>query len=148
MIAGNRHALHKYTIEERSEAGLVLEGWEVKSARAGRVQLRDSYLVVSRGELFMLNCHISPLESRSTHTQADPVRSRKVLMHAQEIRRLIGKVERAGYTLVPLSMYLKRGRIKVEIGLAKGKKSHDKRRSIKDKEWKREQERLMKSLRK
>jgi len=147
QLANNRHAFHKYSIEEKFEAGLVLEGWEVKSIRAGRVQLRDSYVVVTSGELFLLNCHISPLSSRNTHTEAEPMRSRKVLLHAREVSRLIGKVQQDGYTLIPLSLYLKRGKIKTEIGLAKGKKLYDKRRSLRDKEWKREQQRLMKKIR-
>ncbi len=147
MIAQNRHALHKYFVEDRFEAGLVLEGWEVKSVKAGRVQLRDSYVVVRNGELYMINCHISPLPARNTHSDAELTRSRKVLLHGMEIRRLIGKLQETGYTLIPLALYLKRGKIKAEMGLAKGKKLHDKRRSIRDKEWRREQARFMKRLR-
>lgn len=145
-LAGNRHALHNYFVEERIEGGLVLKGWEVKSIRAGRVQLRDSHVSVRRGELFMVNCHISPLVSASTHVEADPVRPRKLLLHARERARLVGKVQRAGYTLVPMSLYLKNGRVKAEIGLAKGKRRHDKRRAIRDREWARQQGRLMKRI--
>lgn len=142
-IADNKKAFHDYFIEERYEAGLVLEGWEVKAIRAGRVQLKEAYVVVKGAEVFLIGAHISPLTSASTHVLADPTRSRKLLMHAEEIQKLIGKVERAGYTLVPLDLHYTRGRVKLAIGLAKGKKQHDKRDAEKDKDWKREQQRLM-----
>ncbi|HWH48905.1 MAG TPA: SsrA-binding protein SmpB [Burkholderiales bacterium] len=142
-IVQNKKATHDYFIEERFEAGLALEGWEVKAIRAGGVQLKEAYVVVKNAEMFLIGCHISPLSAASTHVQADPTRTRKLLLHAEEIRKLIGKVERAGYTLVPLDLHYTRGRVKLEIGLAKGKKQHDKRESEKDKDWKRQQQRLM-----
>ncbi|HNO74619.1 SsrA-binding protein SmpB [Nitrosomonas mobilis] len=142
-IAQNKKAFHDYFIEEKYETGLVLEGWEVKAIRAGRVQLKEAYVVIRRGELFLIGCHISPLPAASTHIHPDPVRTRKLLLHAAEISRLIGNVERAGYTLVPLDMHYKTGRIKLEIGLAKGKKQHDKRESEKNKEWERDRQRLL-----
>jgi SsrA-binding protein len=144
-IAQNRKAFHDYFIEERYEAGLVLEGWEVKSIRAGHVQLGEAYVVIRNGELFLLNGHISPLPTASTHIKADPTRTRKLLMHSNEIRKLIGKVERAGYALVPLDLHYSKGRVKLEIGLAKGKRQFEKRASEADKDWKREQNRLLKS---
>ncbi len=143
-IAQNRAATHDYFIEERFEAGLVLQGWEVKSLRDGRAQLKESYVVLKNGEAWLLGSHISPLTSASTHVQPDPVRTRKLLLHASELSRLIGHVERKGYTLVPLAMYWKKGRAKLEIGLAKGKKLHDKRATEKDKDWQREKQRVMK----
>lgn len=146
-IADNKKAFHDYFIEERHEAGLILEGWEVKAIRAGRANLKESYVVLKRGEIFLIGCHISPLPTASTHVQPDPTRSRKLLLHAEEISKLIGKVERAGYTLVPLNLHYTRGRIKLEIGLAKGKKQHDKRASEKEREWKREQSRILKQVR-
>ena len=142
-IAENRKAFHDYFIEERLEAGLALEGWEVKAMRAGRVQLKESYVVVKDGEVWLLGCHISPLTTASTHVKPDPVRTRKLLLHEREIARLIGKVERAGYTLVPLDLHFAKGRVKIEIGLAKGKKQYDKRESEKQKDWDREKARLM-----
>lgn len=142
-IAENKKAFHDYFIEERYEAGLVLEGWEVKSIRAGRVQLKESYVVVKNGAVWLIGCHISPLTTASTHVHPDPTRSRKLLLHAEEIRRLIGKVERAGYTLMPLNMHFTKGRIKLEIGLAKGKKEYDKRATEKDRDWQREKQRLV-----
>jgi SsrA-binding protein len=142
-IAQNKKAFHDYFIEERFEAGMALEGWEVKAIRAGRVQLKEAYVVVKGAEVFLIGAHISPLTSASTHVLADPTRSRKLLMHAEEIQKLIGKVERAGYTLVPLDLHYTRGRVKLAIGLAKGKKQHDKREAEKDKDWKREQQRLL-----
>ncbi len=142
-IADNKKAFHEYFIEERYEAGLVLEGWEVKAIRAGRVQLKEAYVVVKKGEVWLLGCHVSPLPTASTHVKPDPVRTRKLLLHAEEIKRLIGKVERAGYTLVPLDLHYAKGRIKVEIGLAKGKKLHDKRAAEKEREWQREKARLI-----
>ena len=142
-IIQNKKAFHDYFIEERYEAGMVLEGWEVKAIRAGRSNLKESYVILRQGEVFLLGAHISPLPTASTHVQPDPVRTRKLLLKAEEIRRLIGKVERAGYSLVPINLHYQRGRIKVEIGLAKGKKQHDKRASEKDREWQREKQRLM-----
>lgn len=142
-ITQNKKAFHDYFIEERFEAGLALEGWEVKAIRAGRVQLKEAYVTVKGAEVFLIGAHISALASASTHIHADPTRSRKLLLHAEEIRKLIGKVERAGYTLVPLDLHYTRGRIKLAIGLARGKKQHDKRDAEKDKDWKREQQRLM-----
>ena len=146
-IAENKKAFHDYFIEERHEAGLVLEGWEVKAIRAGRANLTESYVVVKKGEVFLIGCHISPLPTASTHIHPDPTRTRKLLLHAAEISKLIGKVERAGYTLVPLNLHYAKGRIKLEIGLAKGKKQHDKRAAEKEREWKREQSQLMKQNR-
>ena len=144
-IVENRKALHDYTIEERFEAGLVLEGWEVKAIRAGRAQLKEGYVIVRGAELFLIGAHITALPEASTHVKPDPVRTRKLLLRAEEIRKLIGKVERAGYTLVPLDMHYSRGRVKLQIGLAKGKKQYDKRATEKDREWKREKQRLLKT---
>jgi SsrA-binding protein len=144
-IADNRKAFHDYFIEERFEAGIVLEGWEVKAIRAARAQIKEAYVVVRREELFLIGAHISPLGSASTHVQPDPVRTRKLLLHSEEISKLIGKVERAGYTMVPLNLHYTRGRIKLEIGLAKGKKQHDKRQAEKVREWQREKQRLVRS---
>ena len=143
-IALNKKAGHDYHIEQRYEAGLALEGWEVKSLRAGRIQLKEGYVKILHGEAFLIGAHISALPTASTHIQPDPVRSRKLLLQRNEINRLIGLTERAGYTLVPTAMYWKRGLAKLEIGLAKGKKLHDKRASQKDKDWQREKERLFK----
>ena len=142
-IVQNKKAFHDYFIEERFEAGMVLEGWEVKSIRAGHVQLKEAYVVVKGAEIFLIGCHVTPLSAASTHIQADPTRTRKLLLHIEEIRKLIGKVERAGYTLVPLDLHYMRGRVKIEVGLAKGKKQHDKREAEKEKDWKREQQRLL-----
>lgn len=142
-IVENRKAFHDYFVERRFEAGIALEGWEVKAIRAGRVQLKEAYVIVSHGELFLIGCHVSPLPAASTHFVPDPTRTRKLLLHAEETRRLIGAVERAGYTLVPLDLHYKGGRIKLEIGLARGKKQHDKRRATKDRDWQREQQRLL-----
>jgi SsrA-binding protein len=142
-IVQNKKAFHDYFIEERFEAGMALEGWEVKSIRAGHVQVKEAYVVVKGAEIYLIGCHVTPLASASTHIQADPTRTRKLLLHAEEIRKLIGKVERAGYTLVPLDLHYTRGRVKIEVGLAKGKKQHDKREAEKEKDWKREQQRLM-----
>jgi SsrA-binding protein len=143
-IVQNKKAHHDYSIEERYEAGLVLEGWEVKAIRAGQVQLGEAYVIVRNGEIFLLNGHITPLKTASTHINPEPTRTRKLLLNAAEIRKLIGKVERAGYSLVPLDMHYKQGRIKLEIGLAKGKRQFEKRASEADKDWKREQNRLLK----
>lgn len=143
-IALNRRARHDYAIEERFEAGLALEGWEAKSLRDGRANIKESYVIVRDGELYLFGAHFSPLLSASTHVNPDPKRTRKLLMHRKEIDHLVGAVERRGYTLVPLAMYWKRGRAKLEIALAKGKKSHDKRAAIKEREWQREKQRLAK----
>lgn len=143
-IVQNKKAFHDYSIEERFEAGLALEGWEVKSIRAGQVQIGESYVIVRNGELFLLNGHITPLKTASTHITPDPDRTRKLLLNAAEIRKLIGKVERAGYSLVPLDLHYSKGRIKLEFGLAKGKRQFEKRASEADKDWKREQNRLLK----
>jgi len=144
-IASNKKARFDFFIEEEYEAGLSLEGWEVKSMRTGLVQLKESYVTIHRGELYLYGAHITPLTSASSHVTPDPVRARKLLMKRDEINRLIGQVERAGYTLAPLSLYWIRGRAKLKVGLAKGKKQHDKRASIKERDWKREQQRLLKS---
>jgi len=144
-IIQNKKAFHDYFIEEKYEAGMVLEGWEVKAIRAGRAQLKEAYIVIRKEELYLIGSHISPLQTASTHIQPDPVRTRKLLLHTEEIKRLIGKVERAGYTLTPLDMHFRAGRIKLEIGLAKGKKQHDKRESEKQREWEREKQRLIRS---
>lgn len=142
-IVQNKKAFHDYFIEERFEAGIALEGWEVKAIRAGRVQIKEAYVIVSHGELFLIGSHISPLPAASTHITPDPTRTRKLLLHASEINRLVGSVERAGYTLLPLDMHYKNGRVKVEIGLAKGKRQYDKRQDEKEKAWRREQQRLL-----
>jgi len=142
-IVQNKKAYHDYFIEDKYETGVVFEGWEVKSIRAGRVQLKEAYVTIRNGELYLIGCHISPLSTASTHIHPDPTRTRKLLLHAEEIKRLIGKVERAGYTLVPLDLHYKTGRIKLEIGLAKGKKQHDKRDNEKQREWERDKQRLM-----
>lgn len=142
-IAENRKAFHDYFIEQRFEAGIALEGWEVKAIRAGRVQLKEAYVIVSNGEIWLVGCHVSPLAAASTHVLPDPTRTRKLLLHAAEINKLVGSVERAGYTLVPLNLHYQRGRIKLEVGLAKGKKQHDKRASEKEREWRRESQRLL-----
>jgi len=144
-IIQNRKATHDYFIEERYEAGLALDGWEVKSIRAGRAQLAEGYVIVKGGELFLIGAHVSPLPTVSTHFIPDPTRSRKLLLHAEEIKRLIGKVEQRGYTLVPLDLHYKKGRIKLEVGLGRGKQQHDKRADLKDKEWNREKQRLLRS---
>jgi SsrA-binding protein len=143
-IVQNKKAQHDYFIEDRYEAGLVLEGWEVKAIRAGRAQLNEAYVVIRDGELFLLNGHISALPTASTHISPDPTRTRKLLLKAEEIRKLIGKVERAGYALVPLDLHYSKGRIKLEIGLAKGKKQYEKRATEETKDWKRQQQRLLK----
>ena len=142
-IVENRKAFHDFFIEQRFEAGLALQGWEVKAIRAGRVQLKEAYVIVSNGEIFLIGCHISPLASASTHFVPDPTRTRKLLLHAEEISRLIGSVERAGYALVPLNLHYKGGRIKLEVGLARGKRQYDKREAEKQKDWRRDQQRLM-----
>ena len=143
-IAENRKARHEYFIEETYEAGLSLQGWEVKSLRAGRVQLKEAYVFVKDAEAFLFGAHVSALPTASTHVIPDPIRTRKLLLNRSELNRLVGAVERRGYTLVPLEMYWKNGRAKLRIGLAKGKKEHDKRATEKDRDWQREKSRLMK----
>ena len=142
-IVENRKAFHDYFIEERFEAGIALEGWEVKAIRGGRANLKEAYVVVKNGELMLIGAHISPLTTASTHVSPDPTRTRRLLLHREEINRLIGKVERAGYTLTPIDLHYSKGRVKLAIGLAKGKKQHDKRATIKEREWAREQQRLL-----
>jgi SsrA-binding protein len=142
-IVENRKAFHDYFVEERFEAGLVLEGWEVKSIRAGRVQLKEAYVTLMGAEPFVIGMHVSPLPTASTHVHPDPTRSRKLLLNAEEIRKLIGKVEQRGYTLVPLDLHYTKGRVKIAIGLAKGKKQHDKRETEKERDWQREQQQLL-----
>lgn len=144
-IIENRKATHDYFIEERFEAGMALEGWEVKAIRAGRANIKESYVLVKEGEMFLFGMHISPLISTSSHVKPDPTRTRKLLLHAREISRLIGKVERAGYALVPLDLHFSKGRVKLNIALAKGKKLHDKREDEKKREWQREKARLMRN---
>ncbi|PKO92216.1 MAG: SsrA-binding protein [Betaproteobacteria bacterium HGW-Betaproteobacteria-1] len=143
-IAQNKKAFHDYFIEEKYEAGIVLEGWEVKAIRDNRVNLKEAYVIIQRGEIYLIGCHITPLGAASTHIRPDAIRTRKLLLHNEEIAKLIGKVERAGYTLVPLDMHYVRGRIKIQIGLAKGKKQYDKRDAEREKDWKREQGQIMK----
>ncbi len=143
-IALNKKARHDYFIEQRFEAGIALEGWEVKSLRENRVNLKEAYVLIKDGELWLFGAHITPLPTASTHVQPDPLRTRKLLMHRREIDMLQGMVERKGYTLVPLAMYWKKGRAKLEIGLAKGKKLHDKRATTKDRDWQREKARILK----
>lgn len=142
-IVDNKKAFFDYFIEERYEAGIALEGWEVKSIRAGRVQIKEAYVIVRDAEMFLIGAHISPLQTASTHINPDPVRTRKLLLNAEEIRKLIGKVEQRGYTLVPLNLHYARGRVKCEIGLAKGKKQFDKRDTEKERDWQREKGRLL-----
>jgi len=146
-IIQNKKAYHDYFIEDKYEAGLMLEGWEVKAIRAGRVQLKEAYVTVKEGALYLFGSHISPLQNASTHIHPDPVRTRKLLLHKEEIDKIIGKVQRAGYTLMPLNMHYQRGRIKLEIGLAKGKKHYDKRATEKEKDAKREAAQAMKKER-
>ena len=142
-IVENRKAFHDYFVEERYEAGLVLEGWEVKAVRAGRAQISDAYVIVDAAALWLIGSHIAPLLAASTHVRPDPTRTRKLLMNAEEIRRLVGKVEQRGYTLIPLDLHFAKGRIKLQIALAKGKLKHDKRASEREKEWQREKTRLL-----
>jgi SsrA-binding protein len=144
-IADNKKAAYNYFFEERFEAGMVLEGWEVKSLREGKVQLTDGYVMIRDGEMFIVGCQINPLRSASTHTTPDAIRTKKLLLHKEQIRKLTGKVEQKGYTLVPLNLHWKAGKVKCEFALAKGKAEHDKRDTIKDREGKREVERAMKS---
>ena len=142
-IVENKKAFHDYFIEERYEAGLVLEGWEVKAIRAGRVQLKEAYVILNKAEPFVIGMHVSALPTASTHVNPDPTRSRKLLLRAEEIRRLVGKVEQRGYTLVPLDLHYTKGRVKLAIGLGKGKKQHDKRETQKERDWQREKQRLL-----
>ncbi|HEX8740149.1 MAG TPA: SsrA-binding protein SmpB [Casimicrobiaceae bacterium] len=144
-IVENRKAFHDYFIEERFEAGIALEGWEVKAVRGGRAHLKEAYVVVKGGELMLIGAHIAPLATASTHVHPDPTRTRRLLLHREEINRLIGKVERAGYTLTPIDLHYAKGRIKLAVGLARGKKQHDKRAAIREREWNREQQRLLRS---
>ena len=144
-IVDNKKAFHDYFIEERYEAGMVLEGWEVKSIRAGRANIKESYVVMKGAEPFVIGMHVSPLPTASTHVKPDPTRTRKLLLNAEEIRKLIGKVEQRGYTLVPLDLHYSKGRVKLQVGLAKGKKQYDKRDAEKDRDWQREQQRLMRN---
>lgn len=144
-IARNKKARHEYFIEESFEAGLALQGWEVKSLRAGRAQLTESYVYIRDGEAWLLGAHITPLNTASTHIRPDPTRTRKLLLHRQQLDRLIGAVERKGYTLVPLNLHWSKGNAKLELGLAKGKKQHDKRAAEKDRDWKRQKARILKS---
>jgi SsrA-binding protein len=144
-IALNKKARHDYFIEERNEAGLALEGWEVKSLRAGKAQIREAYVLVKNGEAWLFGANVTPLPTASTHIHPDPSRTRKLLLHRRELDHLIGAVERKGYTLVPLALYWKRGRAKLEIGLARGKKQHDKRATEKARDWQRQKQRILKS---
>lgn len=144
-IAQNKKAFFDYFIEEKYEAGIVLEGWEVKAIRDNKVNIKEAYVIIQRGEIYLIGCHITPLGAASTHIRPDAIRTRKLLLHSEEIAKLIGKVERAGYTLVPLDMHFSKGRVKVQIGLAKGKKQHDKRDTEKARDWEREKGRLMRA---
>ena len=141
----NRKAHFDYYIEEKYEAGLVLQGWEVKSIREGRAQIKEAHVIIRGGELYLLSSHITPLKTASTHEKPDPTRTRKLLMHAREINKLIGKVERAGYTLIPLDMHFVRGRVKLSVGLAKGKRQFEKRADESKKQWERDRSRLLKT---
>ena len=142
-IVDNKKAFHDYFIEERYEAGMVLEGWEVKAIRAGRANIKEAYVIMKGAEPFVIGMHISALPTASTHVSPDPVRTRKLLLNAEEIRRLVGKIEQRGYTMVPLDLHYTKGRVKLQIGLAKGKKQYDKREAEKDRDWQREQQRLL-----
>lgn len=143
-IVLNRKARHDYFIEANYEAGIMLEGWEVKSLRAGRGQINEGYVIIQHGEAWLFGAHITPLATASSHVAPDPTRTRKLLLQRRELDKLIGLVERSGYTLVPLALYWKGGRVKVDVGLAKGKRQHDKRDSEKERDWEREKERLLK----
>jgi|TARA_B110000037_G_C17122162_1_gene506371 SsrA-binding protein len=142
-IIQNKKAFHDYFIEDRYEAGIVLEGWEVKAIRDNRVNIKEAYVIIQKGEIFLLGCHITPMGNASTHINPDNIRTRKLLLNNNEIVKLIGKVERSGFTLVPIDMHFSKGRIKCEIGLAKGKKQYDKRQSEKDKDWSREKKQIL-----
>jgi len=144
-IVQNRKAHHDYFIEERYEAGLALQGWEVKAIRAGRAQLADAYVIIQGGELWLIGGNITPLATVSTHFVPDPGRTRKLLLRAEEIRRLIGKVQQRGYALVPLDLHFRKGRIKLEIGLARGKLKHDKRATERERQWQRDRQKLLRS---
>ena len=144
-IAQNKKAFFDYFIEEKYEAGIVLEGWEVKAIRDNRANIKEAYVIIQRGEVYLIGCHVTPLGAASTHISPDKIRTRKLLLHNEEIIKLIAKVERAGYTLVPLDLHFTKGRVKVEIGLAKGKKQHDKRDTEKARDWEREKGRIMRS---
>jgi SsrA-binding protein len=144
-ITQNKKAFHDYFIEEKYEAGIALEGWEVKAIRDNRVNIKESYVIIQKGEIYLLGCHINPLGTVSTHINPDNIRTRKLLLNRSEIDKLIGKVERAGYTLVPIDMHFLKGRIKVQIGLAKGKKQYDKRQAEKERDWQREKERILRA---
>jgi SsrA-binding protein len=144
VIAANKRARHDYFIEDRLEAGLALEGWEVKSLRDGRAQLTESYVNIRNGEAWLVGAHFSPLTTTSTHVHAEPTRSRKLLMHRKELDRLVGAVERKGYALIPLNLHWTKGRVKLEVGLARGKKQHDKRAASKDRDWERQRARILK----
>ncbi len=147
VIAVNKKARHDYFIEETYEAGIALEGWEVKSLRAGKVNIRDAWVKILNNEAWLIGALITPLTTASTHTHHDPTRTRKLLLHRREIDRLMGKVDQQGYTLVPLQLYWKKGRVKLEFGLAKGKKLHDKRATERDRDWQRQKQRLLKMTR-
>ena len=147
-IAQNKKAFHDYFIEDKYEAGVVLEGWEVKAIREGKVQLKEAYVIIQRGEIYIIGCHITPLGAASTHVRPDAIRTRKLLLHNEQIIKLIAQVERAGYTLVPLDMHFTRGRVKIQIGVAKGKKQYDKRETEKERDWVRDKARIMRSANK
>ena len=142
-IAQNKKAFHDYFVEERYEAGMVLHGWEVKAIRAGRAQINEAYVIVKDGALWLIGAHVSPLQTASTHVNPDPMRTRKLLLHAAEIKRLIGQVAQRGYALIPLDLHYTKGRIKLQIGLARGKLKHDKRASEREREWQREKQQLL-----
>ena len=144
-IAQNKKAFHDYFIEEKYEAGVVLEGWEVKAIRDNRSNIKEAYVIIQHGEVYLIGCHVTPLGAASTHILPDAIRTRKLLLHNEEIAKLIGKVERAGYTLVPLDLHFKNGRVKVQIGLAKGKKQYDKRDAEKERDWERERGRIVRA---
>jgi SsrA-binding protein len=144
-IAQNKKAFFDYFIEDKYEAGVVLEGWEVKAIRENRVNIKEAYVIIQRGEIYIIGCHVTPLGAASTHIRPDAIRTRKLLLHSEEILKLIAKVERAGYTIVPLDMHFLKGRVKVQIGLAKGKKQHDKRDTEKERDWEREKGRIMRA---
>ena len=147
-IVQNKKAFHDYFIEEKYEAGIVLEGWEVKAIRDNRTNIKEAYVIIQRGEIYLIGCHITPMGAASTHIRPDAIRTRKLLLHSEEIVKLIGKVERSGYTLVPIDMHFKGGRIKIEIGLAKGKKQYDKRNAEKERDWERDKARIMRATNK
>jgi len=144
-IAQNKKAFHDYFIEEKYEAGIVLEGWEVKAIRDNRANIKEAYVIIQHGEVYLIGCHVTPLGAASTHIRPDAIRTRKLLLHNEEIAKLIGKVGRAGYTLVPLDLHFKDGRVKVQIGLAKGKKQYDKRDAEKERDWERERGRIVRA---